>query len=433
MSALARYFNSRGNRVLGYDRVLSPLCVQLKEEGMDIHTDDLAQGVSKFGCTPEDTLVIATPAVPDDHGEKSYFRSKGFNILKRSELLGLLTAEMKGLTVAGTHGKTTTSTMLAHVLKGSAKRTSAFMGGISSNYGTNLLVEEDSDYVVIEADEFDRSFLHLQPFATIVTSTDADHLDIYKNKQDLVDAFQEFVGLVSKDGFVVKHVNADVQPDARTLTYAIDQDSDYKASNLRTEEGYFVMDVSTPNGKWNDLILGLPGIHNAENALGVLALLDQLNVSEENIRKGLRSFLGVKRRFEYQIRRDDLIYIDDYAHHPTAIEQLLKSVRMMYPDKKVTAVFQPHLFSRTSDFMDEFAATLSLADETILMPIYPAREKPMEGITSNELASRMTNEVLVLEASKVIDHLKRKDLEVLLTIGAGDIDRIVEPLKAELS
>jgi UDP-N-acetylmuramate--alanine ligase len=434
MSALARYFNTLGKKVMGYDRVMSPLCKQLQEEGMEIHTDDRGDDVAKDGLTPENTLVISTPAVPETHGEKSYFRSHDFKLLKRSELLGLLTAEMKGLTVAGTHGKTTTSTMLAHVLKGTEEKTSAFLGGISSNYNTNLLIEKDSDWVVIEADEFDRSFLHLHPFASIITSTDADHLDIYKDKQDLVDAFQDFAELVAKDGFVVRHVDADVKPKARTVSYGINADSDYRASNLRTEEGYFVMDVMTPTKTWKDVVLGLPGIHNAENALSVLALLDQLKVDEVAIRTGLKTFKGVKRRFEYHIRRDDLVYIDDYAHHPTAIDQLLKSVRMMYPNKKITAVFQPHLYSRTNDFMEGFASALSRADETILMPIYPARELPMEGVTSNVLGSQMTNKVKVLETEElVLNYLKQDDLEVVLTIGAGDIDRIVEPLKTALS
>lgn len=434
MSALARYFNAKGKKVMGYDRVMSPLCKQLKGEGMEIHSDDLGNDVASQGLTPENTLVISTPAVPETHGEKSYFRSHDFTLLKRSELLGLLTAEMKGLTVAGTHGKTTTSTMLAHVLKGTNKKTSAFLGGISSNYNTNLLIEKDSDWVVIEADEFDRSFLHLHPFASIITSTDADHLDIYRDKQDLVDAFQDFAELVNKDGFVVRHVDAEVKPIARTVTYGISNKSDYQASNLRTEAGYFVMNVATPTDTWKDVVLGLPGIHNAENALSVLALLDQLEVGEDSIRKGLKTFKGVKRRFEYHIRRDDLVYIDDYAHHPTAIDQLLKSVRMMYPNKKITAVFQPHLYSRTNDFMEGFASALSRADETILMPIYPARELPMKGVTSDVLGSQMTNEVKVLESEElVLNYLKRDDLEVVLTIGAGDIDRIVEPLKAALS
>lgn len=434
MSALARYFNTIGKKVMGYDRVMSPLCEQLQEEGIEIHTDDRGDDVAKDGLTPENTLVISTPAVPDIHGEKSYFRLHDFKLLKRSEILGLLTAEMKGLTVAGTHGKTTTSTMLAHVLKGTDKKTNAFLGGISTNYNTNLLIEKDSDWVVIEADEFDRSFLHLHPFASIITSTDADHLDIYKDKQDLVDAFQDFAELVAEDGFIVRHIDADVQPNVRTVSYGINAESDYHASNLRTEDGYFAMDVVTPTAPWKDVFLGLPGIHNAENALSVLALLDQLKVDEAAIRTGLKTFKGVKRRFEYHIRRDDLVYIDDYAHHPTAIDQLLKSVRMMYPNKKITAVFQPHLYSRTNDFMEGFATALSRADETILMPIYPARELPMEGVTSNALASKMTNEVLVLETEQmVLNYLRQKDLDVVLTVGAGDIDRIVEPLKAVLS
>lgn len=433
MSALARYFNSQGKRVLGYDRVLSPLCEELQREGIEVHTDDRGSEVAALGLSKDDTLVIATPAVPEDHKEKTYFRSMDFTVLKRSELLGLLTAKMKGLTVAGTHGKTTTSTLLAHVLKDTKEKTSAFLGGISTNYHTNVIIEDDSDWVVIEADEFDRSFLFLHPFATIVTSTDADHLDIYKDKADLEQAFQHFVELIDPNGFVIKHVDAKVIPEVETLTYALERDADYSAMNVRPENGRFIMDVQTPNGRWDEVELGLPGIHNAENALGVLAMLDHLGIKEHNIRKGLETFRGVKRRFEYHIRRDDLIYIDDYAHHPTAIKQLIKSVQLMYPGKKITAVFQPHLYSRTRDFMDGFIDALSLADEAILMPVYPARELPIEGVSSNALAMEMTNKVLVLDApDRVVDYLGSKDLEVLLTIGAGDIDRIVEPITKRL-
>lgn len=433
MSALARYFNAQGKRVLGYDRVISPLCKELQSEGIEIHAEDLGRDVESLGVSVDDTLVIVTPAVPQSHAEKTHFQEAGYVMLKRAELLGVLTSKMKGLTVAGTHGKTTTSTLLAHVLKGTTEKVSAFLGGISSNYNTNVLLEEKSDWVVIEADEFDRSFLHLQPFATIVTSTDADHLDIYKDKSDLENAFQDFVSLIDTNGFVVKHVEAHVDPNVEVLSYGLNAKADYSATNLRAENGWFIMDVVTPNEKWNNIELGLPGIHNAENALGVIAMLDHLGIAEEAIRKGLKTFKGVKRRFEYLIRRDDLVYIDDYAHHPTAIEQLIKSVRLMYPNRSITAVFQPHLFSRTRDFMEGFATSLSLADEVVLMPIYPARELPIEGVTSEALSTQISTTSKVLnQAQEVIDYLAGKELDVVLTIGAGDIDRIVEPLKNRL-
>jgi UDP-N-acetylmuramate--alanine ligase len=434
MSALARYFNQTGKRVLGYDRVLSPLCMQLQQEGMMIHIEDLGSDVEKLGLTIENTLVVITPAIPIDHGEKAYFEKQGFVIQKRAQVLGLLTEKMKGLTVAGTHGKTTTSTLLAHVLKGTTNKSSAFLGGISSNYNTNLLIDKESEWVVVEADEFDRSFLYLHPFAAIITSTDADHLDIYKNKKDFLSAFQQFTELVAEDGFVIRQVDAEVNPGVKSFSYAVNKSADYQGCNLRVEHGYFVMDVVTPLKNMLHVELGLPGIHNAENALSVIALLDQLNVEEREIRSGLKSFKGVKRRFEYHIRRDSLVYIDDYAHHPTEINQLIKSVRMMYPGKKITAIFQPHLFSRTQDFMDDFALALSTSDETFLLPIYPAREEPIEGVTSTVLAEKMSNNVQLMNTSQEVLYAMRKhELDVVLTIGAGDIDRIVEPLKETLS
>jgi UDP-N-acetylmuramate--alanine ligase len=434
MSALARYFHQTGKRVLGYDRVLSPLCIQLQQEGMMIHIEDLGEDVEKLGLTPENTLVVITPAIPINHGEKIYFEKQGFVIQKRAQVLGLLTENMKGLTVAGTHGKTTTSTLLAHVLKGTSKKSSAFLGGISSNYNTNLLIDKESDWVVVEADEFDRSFLYLNPFAAIITSTDADHLDIYKNKEDFLSAFQQFTELVIHEGFVIRQVDAEVTSRVKSFSYAIDKPADYRANNLRVEQGYFVMDVVTPHKNMLHVELGLPGIHNAENALSVIALLEQLNVGEYYIRSGLRTFKGVKRRFEYHIRRDNLVYIDDYAHHPSEINQLIKSVRMMYPGKKITAIFQPHLFSRTHDFMDEFALELSKFDETFLLPIYPAREEPIKGVTSSVLAGKMSNNVKLMDSVQdVLEAINENELDVVLTIGAGDIDRIIEPLKLKLS
>ena len=434
MSALARYFHQTGKRVLGYDRVLSPLCVQLQKEGMMIHVEDLGSDVGKLGLNPENTLVIITPAIPIDHGEKEYFEKQGFVIQKRAQVLGLLTEKMKGLTVAGTHGKTTTSTLLAHVLKGTMRKSSAFLGGISSNYNTNLLIDKESDWVVVEADEFDRSFLYLRPFAAIITSTDADHLDIYKNKKDFLSAFQQFTELVVEDGIVIRQVDAEVNPSVKSFSYAVNQKADYQAYNLRVEQGYFVMDVATPHKEMLHVELGLPGIHNAENALSVIALLDQLNVEEHEVRSGLKTFKGVKRRFEYHIRRENLVYIDDYAHHPTEIDQLFKSVRMMYPGKKITAIFQPHLFSRTQDFMDQFALALSKSDETFLLPIYPAREEPIKGVTSAALAEKMSNDVRLLDSDQdILEIVGKNEMDVVLTIGAGDIDRIVEPLKLKLS
>jgi UDP-N-acetylmuramate--alanine ligase len=349
-------------------------------------------------------------------------------------VLGLLTQKLKGLCVAGTHGKTTTSTMLAHILNASTWKCNAFLGGISTNFNSNLLIDQTSPYAVIEADEFDRSFLRLSPFCSIITSADPDHLDIYGSASQFQEGFQLYAEKISKDGFMVIKEGLPFNSSAKVITYSVSGNTaDFFAENLRIEGDRFLMDVQFPGKIWKDIELGVPGIHNAENALACIALLVSLGMDERQIRSGLQSFLGVKRRFEYIIRDKKFVYIDDYAHHPNEIKALVDSIRLMYPEKRVIGIFQPHLFSRTKDFMDEFAEELAKLDEVILLPIYPARELPMEGVTSHVLLNKIQNSAKrIMEPNQAIDCISVSECDVLLTIGAGDIDRIVARLKEKI-
>lgn len=434
MSALARYFNAIGLEVAGYDKTATTLTEELENEGIRIHFDDMGTGIPSQFKEIETTLVVYTPAIPRNHGELGFFKEQQANLFKRSEVLGLITRQSKGLGVAGTHGKTTTSSMLAHILNESTLKCNAFLGGIATNFNSNLLINRESDYTVIEADEFDRSFLKLTPFASIVTSTDPDHLDIYGSAAVFLEGFQKYTELINEKGCLVKKEGLDVASKAKTITYAIDSaTADYSGFNLQFNEGKFLVDVRTPNGKLSEVELGIPGIHNAENAIACIVLTQFLGLSETEIRSGLKTFKGVKRRFEYQIKTDNLVYIDDYAHHPTEIEALVSSVRLLYPNQKIIGVFQPHLFSRTKDFFEGFANELSKLDEVILLPIYPAREEPIEGVTSDALLQKITcMEKNVMSPTVAISHLSKVENGVILTIGAGDIDRIVEPLKKAL-
>lgn len=431
MSALARYFKQLGWDVTGYDKTETPLTIKLVEEGIDIHYSDLDSSIPELYRDSERTIVIITPAVPVKLGELLYFKHNEFTIQKRSEILGMITRTTMGIGVAGTHGKTTTSTMLAHILNESELKCTAFLGGISSNFNSNILISSTSDFTVIEADEFDRSFLRLKPFASIVTSTDPDHLDIYGDSDHFREGFELYAGLTSKNGVLVQRYGLDLVSNAKNITYGINEpDANYWGDNIRAEEGCFLIDIHTPKGIWNSVEIGIPGIHNAENALSCIALCEFLQLEESEIRYGLKTFLGVKRRFEYQIKSQKLTYIDDYAHHPTEIQAFLSSVKMMYPDQKITGVFQPHLFSRTRDFFDRFVKELSLLDEVILLPIYPAREEPIDGVTSEALLEKISSqEKRCLLPNEVIELLSKKTEGIFVTIGAGDIDRIVEPLK----
>jgi UDP-N-acetylmuramate--alanine ligase len=435
MSALARYFNSIGWEVAGYDKTPSALTDELQKEGIAIHFEDLGAEVPSQFRQKENTLVVFTPAIPKNHGELNFFVAENVHLFKRSEVLGLLTRQSKGLGVAGTHGKTTTSSMLAHILDTSRLKCNAFLGGIATNFNSNLVIGKDSEYTVIEADEFDRSFLKLTPYASIITSTDPDHLDIYGDEKVFLEGFQKYASLINEEGCLVKREGLDVASAARTFTYAINSETaDYSGFNLSFANGTFQIDVKTPKGNLLGVELGIPGIHNAENAVACIALVQFLGLTENEIREGLKTFKGVKRRFEYQIRSKELVYIDDYAHHPTEIHALVSSVKLLYPDKKITGIFQPHLFSRTRDFYDGFAKELSKLDEVILLPIYPAREEPIPGVTSDALLESITaQDKKLLTPAEAIEHLTGYTEGVILTIGAGDIDRIVEPLKRALS
>jgi UDP-N-acetylmuramate--alanine ligase len=434
MSALARYFNSTGYSVGGYDKTPSPLTDQLIQEGCEIHFKDLGEDIPLKFNRKSTTLVVLTPAIPVDHSEWKYFKEIGFTILKRSEVLGLITQKLKGLCVAGTHGKTTTSTMLAHILNTSSWKCNAFLGGISTNFKSNLLIDESSPFAVIEADEFDRSFLRLSPFSSIITSADPDHLDIYGSASQFQEGFQLYAEKISKDGFLVVKEGLPFKSEAKRITYSVSSNTaDFYAQNLRIEGDQFFMDIYYLSKVWENIELGVPGIHNAENALACIALLVSMGMDEVQIRRGLQSFQGVKRRFEYIVRDKRFVFVDDYAHHPKEIKALIDSIRLMYPSKKVTGIFQPHLFSRTNDFMEDFAVELGKLDEVVLLPIYPARELPMEGVTSGVLLEKIENSnKKLLQPQEVIDYFSVDNCDVLLTIGAGDIDRIVDKLKHKI-
>jgi UDP-N-acetylmuramate--alanine ligase len=434
MSALARYFKRQGWEVSGYDKTPSALTDALEEEDIPVHFCDLGNDIQPSFTSKEDTLVIYTPAIKN-LGELSYFIDQGFQVKKRSEVLGMLTRSSVGLGVAGTHGKTTTSALLAHILDASELKCSAFLGGIATNFDSNLVLSTTSKYTVVEADEFDRSFLALSPYASIITSVDPDHLDIYGDVDYFKQGFQSYAELIHPEGFLVMKEGLSLHSKVRTITYAVESETaDVSAENLQFEQGYFVFDVRIQKEVWRNIQLGIPGIHNAENAAACIAMCLELGLKEPLIREALKTFKGVKRRFEYHIRKENLVYIDDYAHHPTELHSLLSSVRLMYPGKRVIGAFQPHLFTRTRDFFEGFAQELSTLDELVLLPIYPARELPIEGVNSDHLLDAITaQKKQILTAQEALQYLSIQRDCVILTIGAGDIDRIVEPLTKALS
>lgn len=431
MSALARYFKAIGKLVAGYDKTESTLTQQLVAEQIDVHYEDLNEQLPQAFKDKSTSLVIYTPAIPKDLGELQFVKENGFHLLKRSEALGLITRQSMCLGVAGTHGKTTTSCMLAHILNQTEEKCTAFLGGISTNINSNLLIHSTSPYTVVEADEFDRSFLNLHPFASIITHTDPDHLDIYGDANKFLEGFVNYAQLHPENGMIVQKQGLNLVSKAPICTYGIETEkADFNACNIDVRQGKFYFDIHTKNQKYTQFELGIAGIHNVENATACFALSCFMGVDEKIFRAALASFSGVKRRFEYIINTEKLVFIDDYAHHPTELKSLIDSVKMMYPTKHITGIFQPHLFSRTRDFMDDFAIQLSRLDELILMPIYPARELPLTGISSDVLLQKVQCEVKqVLNASQVIRYLSSKKSDVILSIGAGDIDRIVEPLK----
>lgn len=427
MSALVRYFLSKGKKVGGYDRTPSELTMKLIEEGADIHYEEAPEKIPADFKDPESTLVVYTAAMPEDHILLQYFRKHGFTIYKRAQVLGMLTRSSKGLCAAGTHGKTTTSTMTAHLLHQSQVGCDAFLGGISKNYGTNLLLSDSSAYVVIEADEFDRSFHWLSPYATIITSTDADHLDIYGTEEAYLESFNHYTSLIQPGGSLVIREGIRLQPrlqeGVRLYTYS-SESGDFHAENIRIGGGEIVFDYVSPLGNISDVQLGVPVAINIENGIAAMALAQLSGVSNEEIKTGMASFRGVDRRFDFKIKTDKVVYLSDYAHHPEEIKQSILSMRALYGDKKLTGIFQPHLYTRTRDFYQEFAESLSLLDEVILTDIYPARELPIEGVSSQLIYDNLRPDIdkILCTKEEVIDILKKKEIEVLMTLGAGDIE-----------
>ena len=429
MSALARYFKAQGKMVAGYDKTATALTSELADQGISVHFEDNMENIDPIFLNRESTLIIYTPAVPESHIQLSYFRSNNYDVKKRSEVLGLVTKHTKCLAVAGTHGKTTTTSILGHLLYESDQPVTAFLGGISENYNSNY-ISNGNDVTVVEADEFDRSFLTLSPDLACITSMDADHLDIYGEKAQLEKSFKAFAQCLKPGGklFIKKGLPMD------GITYAIEEEADYKAYNIRIEDGAYVFDVKTPNKHIENLKFNLPGRHNLSNALIALAMAIDFGCPTNSLVSALASYKGVKRRFTYQIKTESLVFIDDYAHHPEEINAVHSAVREMYPNKKVLVIFQPHLFSRTQDFGDEFAESLSKFDEILLLDIYPARELPIKGITSQWLLDKIDhiNKKLITK-SEMVDEIKQSDATVIMTLGAGDIGEEVQLIKEKLS
>lgn len=431
MSGLARYFNRKGCEVAGYDKVSTSLTDELMAEGIDVHfLDDTMNLPAWTHEVSADVLIVYTPAIPKDHVEYNFLKDIGYTPRKRSEVLGMITKESVTVAVAGTHGKTTTSSLLAHIFTETNFGCNAFLGGIATNYNSNVLLNPDSDTVVVEADEYDRSFLTLYPDVAIVTSMDADHLDIYGEKDQLEESFKLFVNQIKEGGKLIRKAGLSL---SEGITYSITGDADYQALEIDVVNGQYKFSLKHPGGIINDVTVGLPGSHNVENAIAAFAVACELGIEIDLITKALHSFQGVKRRFEYHIKSANLVYIDDYAHHPEELKACIQSVREMYPNKKITGVFQPHLYSRTRDFADGFAESLSELNEVILLDIYPARELPIEGITSSMLLDKITStDKLLLGKKEVVEDLQDRELEVLLTLGAGDIDELVKPIKEGL-
>ena len=430
MSALVRYFLSKGKKVGGYDRTPSELTGKLKEEGADIHYEENTDLIPADFREATTTLVVYTPAIPAEHKELIYFRNNGFEIQKRAQVLGMLTRTEKGMCVAGTHGKTTTSTMAAHLLHQSHVKCNAFLGGISKNYGTNLLLDEESPYVVIEADEFDRSFHWLTPYATVITAVDSDHLDIYGTREAYLESFRKYTSLIRPDGYLIikkgLELVPDVQPGVTIYTYSTEE-GDFHAENIRIANGEICFDYVSPLGNIQDIQLGVPVYVNIENGVAAMALAQIGGADAEEIRKAMASFNGVDRRFDFKLKTDRMVFLSDYAHHPAEIKQSVSSIRTLYPDKKITAVFQPHLYTRTRDFYKEFADSLSLLDEVILLDIYPARELPIPGVSSQLIYDHLRPDIQksLCKKEDLMNVLAGKTLEVLITLGAGDIENYV--------
>lgn len=436
MSALVRYFLHKGYQVGGYDKTPTPLTMQLVEEGAQIHYEEDVNLIPDCFKDKETTLVIYTPAIPNEHQELQFFRQEGFELQKRAQVLGWLTRQHKGLCVAGTHGKTTTSTMTAHILHQSHVDCNAFLGGISKNYGTNYILSEKSDYVVIEADEFDRSFHWLRPWATVITATDADHLDIYGTKEAYLESFNHYTTLIQEDGFLIIHTGLEMKPAVPkgVTVYEYSRDKgDFCARNIRIGNGEIYFDFVSPKGVIRDVQLGVPVGINIENGIAAMALAQLAGATDEELREGMRTFQGVDRRFDFKVKNEHVVFLSDYGHHPKEIEQCVRSVRELYQDKKIAAIFQPHLYTRTRDFYQEFADALSLLDVVYLCDIYPARELPIPGVTSELIYHHLRPgiEKYLIQKEQILKNVENGDFDVLISLGAGDIENYV-PQIAEL-
>ena len=424
MSALARYFSKIEKHVAGYDKTKTEVTSTLEKSGIQIHFNDSVALIPKEFQNKKNTLVVFTPAVKSNHLELNFFRDQGFQIMKRAEVLGLITENTFCFAVAGTHGKTTTSAILGHIMQ--PYEATSFLGGISENYHSNLIFGAEK-ISVVEADEFDQSFLQLSPNIACITSTDADHLDIYGEHSSLVHSFKEFANQVSDVLIVAKGTGVE------GLSYALNEDADYQISNIRRADGYYIFDVTTPNNHISDIEFSLPGKHNMMNALAAIAMADSYGISLESIKKSLKSFKGVERRFSYKIKTDTLTLIDDYAHHPTEINVVYDSIKELYPTQKNLVVFQPHLFSRTRDFVEDFALALAQFDEILLLDIYPARELPIEGVTSLWLQEKILNKNKKITSKKnLVKDIKNSEATIVVMLGAGDIGKMVKDVKTEL-
>ncbi len=433
MSNLARYFIQQGKSVAGYDRMETPLTKALVAEGAKVHYEDYVRLVPAEFLDKEKTLVVYTPAVPASHSELQFFRQSGFTIMKRAQLLGEVTKTSDAVCVAGTHGKTTVSSMTAHLLRQSGVDCNAFLGGILKNYGTNLLLSDKSRITVAEADEYDRSFHWLQPWIAVITSADPDHLDIYGTPEAYRESFEHFTSLIRKNGYLILKKDAPLTPrtDATVTVFTYsDSEGDSHAENIRIGNGEITFDFVSPNSRITGIQLGVPVKVNIENAVAAIAAAVLSGVNPDEVRAAMKTFGGAKRRFDFQLKTPNLVFIDDYAHHPQELTASIRSIRQLYPDRKVTGVFQPHLYTRTRDFADDFAQSLSLLDDVILLDIYPAREEPIPGITSGVIFDRITSkEKVLLKKAELLDFLENKELDVLVTLGAGDIEHLLPAIK----
>ncbi len=435
MSALVRYFLLKGKSVAGYDRTPSHLTDKLIEEGAMLHFAEDAALIPDVCKDPQTTLVIYTPAIPEAHAELTYFRTHGFEVMKRAQVLGMLTRTEKGLCVAGTHGKTSTSTMTAHLLHASHVGCNAFLGGISRNYETNLLFSAESEYVVIEADEFDRSFHQLTPYATVITSTDSDHLDIYGTREAYLESFAHYTSLIRPDGYLIVKKGVELHPRPKTgvkvFTYDVNG-GDFHAEHIRIENETIRFDYVSPFGNIKDVELGVPVYVNIENGIAAMALAQIAGVSPEEIKAAMSTFRGIERRFDFRLRTPSHIVLSDYAHHPEELRQSINSLKLLYPKRRITGVFQPHLYTRTRDFYHEFADSLSLLDEVILLDIYPARELPIEGVSSRLIYDNLRPDMKKTLCTKeeLVGLIREQRPEVLMVLGAGDVDNYVAPITA---